>query len=328
MDESLRQLERTIGACEHRIDAMIAAGDHRRAIAEVLRATPAIDGFIDAIEPTLEMVLPYAERFRAMCQRIYAAACRSGAVERRFGDGFTLVASFPRSGNTLLMAALRAISQGYRLEAPGTWLAYNASCIPDGLDRPCFVKDHDSRASRLFERTIYAVRDGRNAIISLAYMMMKQGAIRIDDPDDIAGFIGFLKEQFVYGDWASNVRWALEARAQKRSEQLVLARYEEFLEDPTPTIAAVLPETGRADVEAALPSARRRAAMAYRLPEWGGQYRIEDGAFFAPWQQARGGNYWREVLTAKARRAFHETGATELLIELGYETDPLWWKAG
>ena len=47
---------------------------------------------------------------------------------------------------------------------------------------------------------------------------------------------------------------------------------------------------------------------------------------FYEWSLNRKGSNWRETWDQAAKRAFHETGATEALMELGYETEPNWWR--
>jgi hypothetical protein len=56
---------------------------------------------------------------------------------------------------------------------------------------------------------------------------------------------------------------------------------------------------------------------------------VEDdltGSMFEAWQQSRGKSNWRASFDRAAAKAFHDTGGTEMLIELGYESDPDWWK--
>ena len=59
---------------------------------------------------------------------------------------------------------------------------------------------------------------------------------------------------------------------------------------------------------------------------WGLGHEFAPESMFYEWSLSRGHSNWTKGWHRAAKQAFHETGATELLIELGYETDADWWK--
>lgn len=56
---------------------------------------------------------------------------------------------------------------------------------------------------------------------------------------------------------------------------------------------------------------------------WGFGHTFEPESMFYEWSLNRKGSNWRQTWDKAAKRAFHETGATELLMG---ETDPDWWR--
>lgn len=59
---------------------------------------------------------------------------------------------------------------------------------------------------------------------------------------------------------------------------------------------------------------------------WGIGAEFPPESLFHEWSNNRQGSSWRQAWDAEAKKAFHETGATEFLIEYGYESDPDWWR--
>ena len=59
---------------------------------------------------------------------------------------------------------------------------------------------------------------------------------------------------------------------------------------------------------------------------WGYDQRFPPDSMFCEWSQNRTGSSWRQSWDAAAKKAFHESGATDYLIEFGYETDANWWR--
>jgi hypothetical protein len=263
-----------------------------------------------------------------LCDLIRAGAHSQEPLANSFDNHFTLVLSYPRSGNTLLLNILAQDGICYVLFPTNTKsVTYDPRCPPVGLDRPCLVKEHDVRNAIYFSKIIYAVRDGRNVIISLAYMLLRQGRFELKRKEQLADLIRYLVESYPYGDWASSVRAALAMRDRGQGTQLLITRYEDFTRNALDVIDFVLPDLSASQKEALFLAGSRTAKAAYDLPEWGAGFESQDPEdIFFGWHQSRGGNYWQTAFTPAAKRAFHETGATELLLELGYETDSNWWK--
>ena len=73
--------------------------------------------------------------------------------------------------------------------------------------------------------------------------------------------------------------------------------------------------------------AERLKADKSSAAQWGhGEQPDESDDIFYAWSRNRQNSNWRTVFDAEARRAFHETGATEFLMRFGFETDEDWWK--
>lgn len=83
------------------------------------------------------------------------------------------IASYPRSGNTFLRILLKEVYgiytwEGYGAESPKKVLAENRSCKV-----PLFIKTHElpnkTEIPHKHMKSIYLIRDGRDAMVSMAY---------------------------------------------------------------------------------------------------------------------------------------------------------------
>lgn len=59
---------------------------------------------------------------------------------------------------------------------------------------------------------------------------------------------------------------------------------------------------------------------------WGIGETFEPGSLYYAWSKNRKTSNWRTSWSQEAKRVFHETGATESLIEFGFEKDADWWR--
>ena len=71
----------------------------------------------------------------------------------------------------------------------------------------------------------------------------------------------------------------------------------------------------------------RWRARLLQKPEWSDGLALPEDSFI-PRNWSVGGETidWRIAFDAPARRRFHNFGGTEMLIQLGYETDENWWR--
>jgi len=305
---------------------MVAAGRFGEATSELLRTVHAMRG-LSGIDPASQNV--QALFARDACRIIYNAAKNAGEGPKLFDNNVTLLLSYPRSGNTLLLYVLSYNGLCHVMFQPSSniYIYYDTRCPPIGLDRPCLVKEHDASQAVYFNKILYAVRDGRNVLISLAYMVMKQNRFNITEKDDLPEFIRYLTKSYPYGDWASSVGKILAMRESNKEKRIMIARYEDFTLNARKEIGFVLPTIDDAQKDELFSLGAANTASIYELPEWGGGFQTQDANnLFFGWHNSRRGDYWRSAFTPAAKKAFHETGATEFLIELGYERDPDWWK--
>ena len=269
----------------------------------------------------------------------YAASIENAAYETRPKLNYDLkirrsgptayVISYPRSGNTRAMNALR-----YIFQTPGCSVfagdgALFSRCVYDPADTSvAFIKDHVYRTAYLKEKTAYLVRDGRDAMISLCHFVLGGTEHEVTDAQQFGDFLIHMARDYEYGFWADSVRLALEG--QEAGADLKIWRYEDIGLDPAAylSIAAYIAAdriVGR-DPCAMVQSIELGREKLKTGPEWGlSGDPVPD--LFRQWSRNRGDSNWRSVFDARARRIFHELGGTEILLRFGYETDPDWWKA-
>lgn len=193
------------------------------------------------------------------------------------------------------------------------------------------VKDHMFMPGYRHDRSIYLIRDGREAFLSFAYFLWRMGQTPLVGPGELAFLIRDGVSQ-IYGTWANHVAQA--ALMAGTGSDILISRYEDFLHDPAENqrmadfavrgagIEPVRPVTEVMDMIKA-----ERKDYGAKDSRWGYEDQtIPPDSYLRPWQQNRGKDAWRYGFDAAARKAFHETGATDFLMEFGYETAPDWWK--
>ncbi|VTR93948.1 Sulfotransferase family protein OS=Desulfovibrio vulgaris subsp. vulgaris (strain DP4) GN=Dvul_3034 PE=4 SV=1: Sulfotransfer_1 [Gemmata massiliana] len=221
------------------------------------------------------------------------------------------LASYPRSGNTLLRQVLKSCfdlnscaglepSLAAERAGPDAFSAFYGAYFFAGDPEQFYLRARDGTDLVLVkthqwprddEKAIYVVRDGRLALKSFAAY---QDTYHPGSSTPHALLIG----DHVYGDWTSHYR----AWSQRRGETLVL-RFEELVEADTTLltrIAEFLGVTGPIR-----PWVNPQSELRARAPE-----------FFGP-----GNRTWRpdEFWTPALLRAFH-TLHGPLLVDLGYAT--------
>jgi hypothetical protein len=233
--------------------------------------------------------------------------------------------SYPRSGSTLVRSYF-AILQGvpqlsvYADDFVGAGGVALAPALQD-LD---LVKSHEWPPGD--EPIVYLVRDGRNAMLSHLQMTALFGGHGFARLDEVREAIQWLDAQ--EGSWSRHVAAAL---AQRRHRPVLFVRYEDIVAAPEAALAEIIGFMDASVAPAILGEAvaRHREADRYAENPYNGfRNTPPEGSIFDLLQKHRRGAYWRHILDAPSRRYLHETGATELLMQFGYERSPHWWRDG
>jgi sulfotransferase family protein len=194
-------------------------------------------------------------RSRMLRAAVVAARHRGLAADDVF------VASYPRSGNTLVRFLLAHLATG---EAPD--FESVDRLIPNVGDHAGapglaaggrLVKTHEPYR-REYRRAVYLVRDVRDVLVSW-YRVLRQ------DPDDTADLDGFVRVFMTdraspYGRWTDHVRSWHDARG--RGAAILIRRFEDVRADP----AAALREIA-AHARIPVDDAAVAAAVAHNTPE-------------------------------------------------------------
>lgn len=218
------------------------------------------------------------------------------------------LASYPRSGNTLVRIVLAQI-YGY-----DTYSLYNDADIQgmgmadllhqkrfdarsmteyEQSSKPYFVKTHESPPTLDFNPTIYVVRDGRDTLVSHAHYRI--------DVEKASGFVEVLeglvwRKQWL-GGWSAHVRTWLH-----KSPAPFILHFEDLLASPVGYV--------------------QRALQYLKLPAEpvGGQLPTFEG-LHKQWPKFfRGGraDSWTREMNANTRQMFHEYHA-EVMKTMGYK---------
>ena len=215
--------------------------------------------------------------------------------------------SYPRSGTTRFLHELRNKTNGHiflakRPERLG--LNFDKRWQPRSYPHARLIKDHRPLGDYLHDDGYLIVRDGRDCMVSLAWMTRSEGLHQFYRQDELKDFIAWTVNKYGFGCWADHTRrlMALKAGGHK-----TIVRYEDQSSDKS--------------VHEQMAAKKDEARKA-----WGLVTEDLTGSMFEAWQNSRGKSNWHQSFDREAAKAFHATGATEMLIELGYETDPNWWK--
>jgi len=244
-----------------------------------------------------------------------------------------VICSYPRSGNTLSIRLAAQVLQAQILEAmPGSMIPFSKAIYPKAYPYVRLIKDHIARPIYKNDRVAIVVRDGRDTMISLAFMSHKFGSHEFTNRGELAAFIRWLDTDYPFGGWAKFMR---DAAVLRQSPDKHVLRYEDLMAGPQPFIDLMQfldPEHRLSDerLTSAYENRDRIFDSIKSNPNanrsWGIGAAFEPDSLFYEWSQARKGSSWRQSWDAEAKKAFHETGATDFLIEYGYETDPDWWR--
>ena len=241
--------------------------------------------------------------------------------------------SYPRSGNTLAMRLVANATLGQILVAlrdGGT--SFSKRIYPRSYPLPRLIKDHEAHRHYMNDRCVLIVRDGRDTIASLAFMTLQQRGHNFSDRGETADFIRWVSKSYAFGSWANHTKNLMTLL---KGPDKLLVRYEDLSANEQTFFDVVdffdpgnmLPREHLAKLFAERNAVVESIKAAPHVnKEWGFGLEFEPGSMFYEWSLNRKGSSWREAWDSAAKRAFHETGATEALIEFGYETDPDWWR--
>lgn len=225
------------------------------------------------------------------------------------------IASFPRSGNTFFRNILYYV---YGIES-STWHKETTYPIDDHYEKFDFVKTHllpsDLIPSDRHIPAIYLVRDGRDAMISIAHH-------RSDIVQPGSDFIENLREAIIaaegsfFGGWSRNVNEWIE-----RAD--IIIKYEDLIKDPQAVFKRVekIVDLPPADWQN-LPDFK---SMKFGKPKYGGQttsknINIPAGDFSQKFFRKGKSGSWKEEMPPDLRDLFRRKHGA-VMDRLGYEGD-------
>jgi hypothetical protein len=244
---------------------------------------------------------------------------------------FFYVVSYPRSGNSLLRTFLSFAFRAPTYSVyPGDGRYFSRYFHDTSQPHAVFVKDHSWRDEYSDENVLAVVRDGRDVSLSYARYLYADGYHTYVGPHDLSAFLTFVTERGI-GFWADHVRTVLAAR--ERGGRIRLVRYEDIFRNYAGLSALARQIANGAPVprddQAAFVSHLAESKRMFVGAGWKPNVTLpEDSYLPRDWSVGGGTIDWRRAFDLPARRRFHELGGTEMLLKLGYETDPVWWRSG
>lgn len=258
-----------------------------------------------------------------------APRLRAAQKLRRTGP-VSYVISYPRSGNTMSLNALSYVFQtAWHSVFPGDGRYFCRELCDPNDTSVLLVKDHVYKSEYFKDRAVFIVRDGRDAMVSMCRFLEVVNDWRITDANGFVDFLVAAAKQYQFGFWADNVRLAVEA--QEAGADIEIWRYEDLISDPGEYLrlaAHIAPDRIVVSDASSVAFHIEQQRRTLDGPQWGYTSSPPQPALFEAWSRNRGGSNWRTVFNARARRAFHELGGTDMLLRFGYETDADWWRYG
>ena len=246
---------------------------------------------------------------------------------------FRYIIGYPRSGNTLLAQFLSFAFAAPRYTVyPDARRYFSRRFHESAPDHAVFVKDHVLQPEYAGDAIVSPVRDGRDAMVSLArYLYVEDGSPFIQR-GELADFLSYVAARMPYGFWGDHTRSLLEAR--DHGVNIRIVRYEELFRNYEGLVAlahelangGLVPCADRAEYLALVARERRwfevqpQSSKSTPLPE--------DSFIPRNWTVGGGTIDWHQAFDRPARRRFHDLGGTEMLIRLRYEADEDWWRQG
>lgn len=237
-----------------------------------------------------------------------------------------IVCSYPRSGTTVAQTTTaRALHAQLLTALPNGQFPFNKTIYPKTYPFIRLVKDHVARPIYENDRVAFVIRDGRDCMVSLAYMSRDRHGFT--KRSDLAEFIRWLDEKYPFGGWAKFMK---DMSNLLRAGNKHVMRYEDFMVSSaalSELIGFIDPDhrVSKELVQEAYDGSDEVFETLKAVASWGIGAEFDPDSLFYDWSLNRKGSTWSQTWDSKARKAFHETGATDFLIEYGYEKDPLWW---
>lgn len=232
----------------------------------------------------------------------------------------TFVLGYPRSGTTWITSLVSEITGVPFVEA---------SLTP--VLGPCVYHGHEPVRGK-YERAVYVLRDGRDAMVSLYFHLHSGVGAEIngkkrerwyggtDDPDDVARRLpDFIQDQMnePHGtslNWADHVSTFLDLD----NQNIAFVRYESMLEEPV------------AHLESALESSFLSSVNTQRIRDAVEKLQFERYAKRERGEEDRSSFHrkgiagdWRNYFGREAAKTFDQY-AGDVLVDAGYEGDRSW----
>ena len=197
--------------------------------------------------------------------------------------------------------------------------------------RPCVYHMHRFiYLDSIRRRTIYMMRDGRDTVVSKYFHIIREGGLikkRLEDylgrpvrnedaRTNMAKFISFMQcNRIASVDYRTHIEeW------KRHRDKYVTLRYEDLLADTEGELARVIVAMADHDADAEhIRAAVKKHNFTHLTTRKRGE---EDRSSFI--RKGICGD-WRNHFTIEAGRLYNEY-AGELLVELGYESEPRWWE--
>ncbi len=233
--------------------------------------------------------------------------------------------SYPRSGSTLVRSYFAILQGAPQLSVyADDFVGADGMALAPALDGLDLIKSHELPPGD--EPIVYLVRDGRNATLSNLQMTALFGGHGFARLDEVREALQWLDAR--EGSWSRHVAAAL---AQSRHRPVLFVRYEDIVAAPEDALARIIGFMDAVVAPEILGEAvaRHRQADRYAENPYNGFLNTPpEGSIFDLLQRHRRGAYWRHILDAPSRRYLHDTGATDLLMQFGFEQSPQWWQGG
>ena len=287
--------------------------------------------YIDGVP--VDDLLAHAREIADSLSRAFAVGANDISSPIASDAPFAFVISYPRCGNTVLMGTLARLLEAQVLEGfPHSPIPFSKAIYPRHYPLTRLVKDHVPRSEYKNDKAVILIRDGRDAMISLAHMTFKQSRHNYSRNGDLASFIKWLDREYEFQGWAKHMEQADELL---RGSKKLLVRYEDFMisqEILTNAANFIDPDHGASNpivreiFEARSSIFEKLGQNPHAKSAWGIGETFDPESLFSVWSQNRHVSHWKAAWDAAAKAAFHETGATKFLLKYGYETDPDWWR--
>jgi hypothetical protein len=267
------------------------------------------------------------------CIKLAEASLPTSPGRLKIESPFRYIIGYPRSGNTLLAQFLSFAFAAPRYTVyPDARRYFSRRFHERAPAHAVFVKDHVLQPEYTEDAIVSPVRDGRDAMVSLArYLYVEDGSPFIQH-GELADFLSYVAARMPYGFWGEHTRALLDAR--DRGGDIRIVRYEELFRNYDGLLALAhelagggpVPCVDRAEYLALVARERRWFEVQPRSSD---PIPLPDDSFIPRnWTVGSGTIDWHQAFDRPARRRFHDLGGTEMLVRLGYEADEDWWRQG